>query len=64
MPYRVVTRKKELITVGPSGVHGHFPRSQAGHRRAAGQIAIMERAEGKKKRRRGSFGRRDISGKS
>ena len=49
MPYATMRRRRRLVNVTTSGphrgnVHGTFPRTQAGHRRAAGQVAIMERA--------------------
>jgi hypothetical protein len=57
MPWQTAKRKGELVNVTTSGphkgrVHGKFPNTQAGHARAAGQIAIMERAEHKQRYRR------------
>jgi len=48
MPYATVRRKGKLVNINKATgeVHGSFPDTAAGHARAAGQIAIMERAEG------------------
>ena len=63
MPWATKKKKDELENVTTSGphagrTHGRFPRTSAGHARAAGQIAIMERAEaakGGRKRKRNMF---------
>ena len=46
MPYLTVKRSGKLVNISKDTgkVHGSFPDTQAGHARAAGQIAIMGRA--------------------
>lgn len=57
VPYKTVRRKGKLVNINAETgeVHGTFPATAEGHRRAGGQISILERAEGirpKKKRKR------------
>jgi len=48
MPYSTEKRNGKLVNINTETgkVHGTFPDTAEGHRRAGGQIAIMERAEG------------------
>ena len=69
MPYGTRKTDGQLVNVTTSGphrgrVHGTFPRTHAGYARAAGQVAIMQRAtrgEGRtRRRRRRVWGRRKL----
>lgn len=68
MPYATRKRKGKLVNINKKTgrVHGTFPDTAEGHRRAGGQIAIMARAMGeetaprKRGRKRGPWGRRKL----